>query len=179
MHKLVFAVPWVWVLCAATLGAADIIVLKNGNTLEGEAIAETSRQVVVRLPTGVMNFSRRQVKEIRRDSAAAREQQSTQSFIYLRDGRRVTGSITRGNGRFVTLITPLGDLVYPAWMVAPSQRYADLWQSLRRLENPRSRRLLGELSDRYKELPRLPIEERDRGFPDRQRNEELYPNLVA
>lgn len=68
---------WPLVLVAGLLlgstgvpAVADVIVLRNGNEIQGEVIRETPDRLVVRFPGGVLELRRRQVLAVRRQSRA-------------------------------------------------------------------------------------------------------------
>ena len=49
----------------STRGSSDIIVLKNGNEIQGEVLKADDRQVVVRFSGGIIRLRLKDVKEIR------------------------------------------------------------------------------------------------------------------
>lgn len=57
-------------LIATALFLGDVIVLKNGNEIQGEILQEEGERVVVRYPGGTLELQRRQIAEIRRQSRA-------------------------------------------------------------------------------------------------------------
>ncbi len=50
----------------STRGSSDIIVLKNGNEIQGEVLRADDRQIVVRFSGGILRLRLKDVKEIRR-----------------------------------------------------------------------------------------------------------------
>ncbi len=57
------------IACGATGGSsADVIVLKNGNEVHGEILAENSRRIVVRFPGGTLEIQRKRIERIERQN---------------------------------------------------------------------------------------------------------------
>ncbi len=79
-------------LCvAAALGrrcAADTIVLKNGNILEGRVIHAGSSKVLIKLPYGTMAIERRQIREIKKTSPVKTHLAQGELLLYHNDFER-------------------------------------------------------------------------------------------
>lgn len=66
---------------------ADVIVLRNGNEIQGEVVAEDRDSITVRFPGGTLRLARRQVEEVKRQSR----------LVYLRE--EAEKAVRRGDWR--------------------------------------------------------------------------------
>jgi hypothetical protein len=157
------------VACAVSAVRADTIVLKNGNVLEGDIVAENERVVVVRMPSGNATFPRRQIQEIRRERRSSGKTTNAKpglklrrvpsgavservDAVYLRDGRRILGrTVARLGVRFV-IKTSLGRVAYPDWMIDRSGAIEEMWRFLRELTEADDPPLIRELTRRREAL---------------------------
>ncbi len=55
-------------LGARTPLLADIIILKNGNQMQGEVVHQDKRYITIQIPNGLMRIERRQIKKIQSES---------------------------------------------------------------------------------------------------------------
>ena len=141
----------------------DTIVLKNGNVLEGEVIAENKKFVVIRMPSGIASFPRRHVKSIKRrkrpsdgvrpapGSETTREEALTPriSAVYLRDGRQVPGRASEEIGERVSVRTPYGAVSFSKWLLDSGGEIEQAWSFATELTDPNDEVLLAELERRH------------------------------
>jgi len=53
-------------LLIAPFLVADVVVLKNGNEIQGEILKDGEEGIVLKFPGGVLELPRKQVKEVKR-----------------------------------------------------------------------------------------------------------------
>ncbi len=101
----------IFIFVFSSISYADIIYLKNGDTLEGLITEETDKKVVIRLEIGTIVFSRNEIERIekkpfiRAEAKAPRQEAARESLIEYK-GRKYT------KARFKRLIEQKGLIRY-------------------------------------------------------------------
>src|SRR5688572_6493031 len=86
-------------LLLALLSHGDVVLLRNGNEIQGEVLEEGAERVVVRFPGGVLELRRREVREIRRQPRA----------VYLVEQGEKQARRGDPEGAFLTLETAVAE----------------------------------------------------------------------